>query len=490
MFARLLFGLLLVFAGTLYAERLPVKTYTTADGLSGNRVYSILRDSRGFLWFATNEGLSRFDGLQFTNYGVEQGLPRRTVSELMEARNGDLWFATIAGLSRFLPSASTASGRRFPVIVPEGGLREPEVEAIFQDRAGVIWCGTRHGLFQFAPIKNQLQPVDVGLPREGYDDPLVTSFAGDGHGGLWIGSGSGLYHRSPGAHAERYTAKHGLPHNVVTGLLRDASGRLWAGTHYGLCRIVADPNPARTVVEHIYTERDGLKGDWIHALFESFDGKLWIGTDRGLSEMRFDPQDRRPLIRSYGSAQGLTDAGVQSIVEDAEHNLWIRTEEGGAIKIAHNGFTTYSEADGLHAPRIAEITEDRGGQLCAIGWTPSQVWIQRFDGTRFSAVAPNFGRQLELGWGWYQIATRTGKETGGSQPQRRFIVFRRSSDWRGSAIRLRRSMERVTGSTKCSVFLRTRAAASGRPRALRLDTWSTGGSVLKDLSGAIRKLPR
>src|SRR5512143_4308285 len=48
------------------AERLPIKTYTTADGLAQNAVNQIVRDSRGFLWFCTNEGLSRFDGYTFT----------------------------------------------------------------------------------------------------------------------------------------------------------------------------------------------------------------------------------------------------------------------------------------------------------------------------------------------------------------------------------------------------------------------------------------
>jgi streptogramin lyase len=51
------------------AERLPVKIYTTADGLGHNSVNRIVRDSRGFLWFCTLEGLSRFDGYSFTTYG-------------------------------------------------------------------------------------------------------------------------------------------------------------------------------------------------------------------------------------------------------------------------------------------------------------------------------------------------------------------------------------------------------------------------------------
>ena len=58
-----------------HSERLPVRVYSTADGLPSNQTTCVKRDSRGFLWFCTVEGLSRFDGYTFTNYGVDQGLP-------------------------------------------------------------------------------------------------------------------------------------------------------------------------------------------------------------------------------------------------------------------------------------------------------------------------------------------------------------------------------------------------------------------------------
>ena len=66
---------LLLAPSLLDASRLPIKTYTTADGLARDYITCIEQDSRGFLWFCTAEGLSRFDGYQFTNYRVEQGLP-------------------------------------------------------------------------------------------------------------------------------------------------------------------------------------------------------------------------------------------------------------------------------------------------------------------------------------------------------------------------------------------------------------------------------
>ena len=96
------------------AERLPIRAYTTADGLAHNEVNTIVRDSRGFMWFATGDGLSRFDGYTFTNYSVEQGLPHRRVTDLLETRSGELWVATFGGLVRFRPDHTPM----FTTIVP------------------------------------------------------------------------------------------------------------------------------------------------------------------------------------------------------------------------------------------------------------------------------------------------------------------------------------------------------------------------------------
>ena len=99
----------LLFPCYVNAERLPIKPYTVADGLPNNVINKIVRDSRGFLWFCTSEGLSRFDGYSFTNFGVDQGLPHSTVNDFLETRSGELWVATNGGLVLFNPKGEPAS---------------------------------------------------------------------------------------------------------------------------------------------------------------------------------------------------------------------------------------------------------------------------------------------------------------------------------------------------------------------------------------------
>src|SRR5260370_7772789 len=109
--------------GLLLAARLHVKTYTTADGLPKDQINRIVQDSRGFMWFATSDGLARFDGYQFTSYGVEQGLPHRSVNDLLESRDGVLWVATSGGLCRFNPAPDPP--QPFTAFLPHTDRRHP-----------------------------------------------------------------------------------------------------------------------------------------------------------------------------------------------------------------------------------------------------------------------------------------------------------------------------------------------------------------------------
>src|SRR5271154_4584874 len=84
----------------LKSDLLPIRTYTIADGLAADSVYGIVADSRGFLWFSTSEGLSRFDGYRFVTYGVAEGQPHGLVTALIETRSGDHWIGTPRGVSR------------------------------------------------------------------------------------------------------------------------------------------------------------------------------------------------------------------------------------------------------------------------------------------------------------------------------------------------------------------------------------------------------
>ena len=177
-------GLLLALSpGAAQAERLPIKAYTVADGLAHNSVNKIVRDSRGFLWFCTAEGLSRFDGYAFANYGTNEGLPHAVVNDFLETRGGEIWLATNGGLVRFdpkgrpsrieetQPANAQANALMFTVVIPEDKDRFARaVNALLEGRDGTIWVGTLKGLHRLERIGSYaLHPVELGMPGEWQD---------------------------------------------------------------------------------------------------------------------------------------------------------------------------------------------------------------------------------------------------------------------------------------------------------------------------------
>ena len=393
---------LLLVCCTARAEQLPVKSYTTADGLARNIINRIVPDRRGFLWFATPEGLSQFDGYQFTNYGTAEGLPDAEVADLLVTRAGEYWVATRKGVARFEPQAAKSSRPRFTVYAPGDDAMERRVASLVEDKSGTIWCASYAGLYRLVRKGDGsvgFEFVDVGLSESALY-PRVVAMLADRSGALWVATVIGLLRRGPDGRLDRFTTRQGLPEDIVTALIEDRQERLWAGTTSGLCRL-----PAAGVAAQVFTERDGLASNQVTALLETSDGNLWVGTKGGVSEF----SGRRLL--AYTTAHGLSHPEVNALAEDLEGNLWVGGASGGAVKLARGGFVSYSEADGLHRMRIASIFEARSGELVVVSGAEDGWWIHRFDGKRFHATRPNLPRDAYYGWSWSQhvVEDRAGE---------------------------------------------------------------------------------
>jgi ligand-binding sensor domain-containing protein/signal transduction histidine kinase len=400
---------LLLGIGMAQAERLPVKTYTIADGLARDNINRIVRDSRGFLWFCTGEGLSRFDGYKFTNYGVDQGLPSRNIYDLLETRSGEYWIATASGICRFNPKGKPASAKSAGVSDAEQMFVAyfPEAERarwaldLYEDSGGMIWCATEGGLYRLEQLDHQwsLRFVDIGIQAASiYDDSIIVyTLVEDDRGALWIGSYSGLFRRWADGRVERYTTRNGLPQNTVLHLLKDHSGRLWASSS-GLCRLVSEPNPDDTIVDRRFTKKDGLVNESITSIFQSSDGKLWVGTTGGLNEL-VDEGRGGVTFHTYTTANGLSANGITALAEDRDGNLWAAVAGKGAAKISRSGFVTYTAADGIQSSTLYSIFKDLAGNLCLFGGKLENKVIEWFDGKRFHSVRPKVDSRLR-NWGW------------------------------------------------------------------------------------------
>ncbi len=439
---RALRGLVLVgtcllaefFASTpqISAQRLPLKSYTVAEGLPNNVINKIVRDSRGFLWFCTGEGLSRFDGYSFSNYGVDQGLPHAVVNDFLETSKGELWVATNAGLVLFNPrgeatarvvlaSQKSVPPPMFTVVVPEDDDRQARaVTVLYEGRGGTIWCGTMKHLYRLERQENRfkLLSVDMGTADGHPNEVFVYDLLEDPSGSLWVAAANGLFRRRPDGRIEHYTKRDGLPDDVIHDLLEDHQGRLWAATRLGgFFRFVADDTRGPVVAE-VYNKQKGLPTDWVFQLFETSDHRFWIATNVGVVAFFPEGDEHGQRFRVYTKRHGLSFQEVTALNEDSGGNLWLGTNTAGAMKLARDGFVTYGEQDGVDS--VGAIFADRAGGVCFRGYVLGDkhasifdggkvdllhsgeitYWqtLGRYDGQRFTWFVPNVLKGKYFGW--------------------------------------------------------------------------------------------
>ena len=295
--------MLLGFAGSAHAERLPIKAYTVESGLAHNRVKRIVQDSHAFLWFCTAAGLSRFDGYQFTNYTTENGLPALSINDLVEGEDGVYWIATNSdGVIRFdlraaVPSNDEAS-TRFTVYSVSGEPVTNRVNVLYRDVGGRLWAGTDGGLFRMHETEGArtFEPIVLGIPGRPELQVQVWTIVEDRARNLWIGTKFGLLRRTPDGRMTHYSVMPASEDDRVAALIVDANDTLWIGHRAGLFHF--DPRSERSAVRRRkqlhaplaagtrrYTTADGLENDAVMSLHQSSDGHLWLRTfGRSLTE--------------------------------------------------------------------------------------------------------------------------------------------------------------------------------------------------------------
>jgi signal transduction histidine kinase/ligand-binding sensor domain-containing protein len=380
-----------------HGERLPLRQYARPDGLPHERVKRIVADSRGFIWFATPDGLGRFDGNRFVTWRRGDGLPHDSINDILETRDGIYWFATNGGgVARLDPPdapRTDGAGSRFVTATIGGTGASQRVNTLFEDRDGTIWAGSDDGLFRrAAPAKGdesagaaadpsmRFEPVVLGL--DGIDGQRlnVWCFAQDERGRLWIGTSAGLLVREIDGRFERLPINAGSGREDIWALRVDRSGRLWIG-HYQAIVVV---NPARADAQAIRSllagarpqpigdapalptedgqavryalSRDGAPVS-VRSILEDDDGTVWVAT-LGLGLISFE----RRGPRVWNETHGLSDARLLTLALDRNGNVWLGLLSRGAMRLARGGFTFFGEADGL-VGRVTRVFEDDGGSL-------------------------------------------------------------------------------------------------------------------------------
>jgi len=365
---------------------------TTADGLSEGRVWGITQDSHGFMWFATADGLNRYDGSDFQIYKQDpdstNGPGGTTFRVVYADQAGMIWAgsSTGHGLSRFDPTTEQWTVYLHDENDPQS-LSSNDIHALFEDSSGVLWVGTSGGgLNRLDGITDDGRAHFTRFQNEPDDAhslgaDTVVSIYEDRSGVLWVGTfGGGLNRldRETGTFV-RYQHDpedpHSLTNNQVFSIYEDRFGALWVGTYGGGLNRLDPETGSLARYQHDPEDPHSLSGITVTGIAEDRAGTLWIGTfDGGLNRYNRATDTFSSYHHDILDDRTLAGDSVASLFVDRTGILWIGTDGKAISKLdpVGQGFGLYGQvppgSNGLSNSDVRAIAEDRFGDVWVGTW--------------------------------------------------------------------------------------------------------------------------
>lgn len=347
------------------------------DGLSQSTVLSIRKDSRGFMWFGTRDGLNRYDGRTIKQYKNDPANPNSLISDdyiytIAEDRRQKLWIGTQKGLSYYSPRNNSFEQISYDM----AGKTNPSLFAILYilpARDGKVWFGTNDGLFYFE--SSESRDFKWFSKNDGLAGNEIYSIFEDAVGNIWVGTVTGLSKLVPSADKKKYTIKsyfsdkddpRSLSADFVRTIAEDNKGQIWLGLEKGGVNLYQSDTDQ---FKRYTTENSRLTNDIVRKIYVAKDGTIWIGTMDGLNVYspfidsfqlyRHDPDD----------SKSINDNSIKDIYEDNNGSIWIGTNFGGVNVVhkntlvfdvfKHNSYTNNSISGNL----ISVMAKDNRGNL-------------------------------------------------------------------------------------------------------------------------------
>jgi ligand-binding sensor domain-containing protein/signal transduction histidine kinase len=321
------------------------QTWRTENGLPQNSVHSIAQTRDGYLWFATEGGLARFDGLSFVVFDSENtpALRNNNIRALLEGNDGAFWIATADGLTRL-------QNGRFQAFTTRDGLPDNNVLSLSGDESGNLEVTTSEGIAVLENDRFVRRDAGPAILPPHLTKANVQAQLRDREGRLWMGTSDGLFLYKDGK-AQTIPLRPLLHSAHISALSEDRAGVIWLGTETGAARFVDGKMYPITSPESI---SQGL----ILSFFEDREGDMWVGTDSGgvtvLRDQRF---------RNFGRLEGLPEELTRCVFADTNGTLWAGTNGHGLRRFDGQRFSTFTTANGLSSDVILSIGSDSKNDL-------------------------------------------------------------------------------------------------------------------------------
>lgn len=415
--------LILLFAvSSIKSERLPLRTYTSADGLASSVIHHAFRDSQGFLWFSARGGVSRFDGYEFTSYLLDDEQSAPLVHFFLESHNGKyFWIATDGGLYRverhevaeIKPASETL--RKGVRRLNASKVSNQPFWTLFEDKEGNLLGGADSGMYLIKNDADQqiiLEEIVYSNSAKKENRMGVRNFAESKDGSLWSASDAGLLRRLPDGRWLTYEIPRVISiGNEAYSVLIDSKERVWITFRSGLFILYPEsieslanlpnltarllplkeqkteisgsielPSKSGEMIRLSFADADNKQSragqaviPFVEDIFQSTDDKIWIPTQKSLYLFEGNNYKR---LQDTDALPGTT----RRIVEDIQGNLWFGTFSG-LVKYTQSGLTTYNQRNELPEPNIHLIQETPDGDLLVVHgtWRVSRLTNEGFE---------------------------------------------------------------------------------------------------------------
>ncbi|WP_293712295.1 two-component regulator propeller domain-containing protein [uncultured Parabacteroides sp.] len=336
------------------------------EGISQLSVMDIYQDSKGYLWFATKNGLNRFNGKEYVIYrredGNDQSLSGNSITSITEDREGYLWVATNKGLNRI--DLNTDQIKRYTSTTD--GLTQGGVTKVYTDAAGDLWVEIRGSLNRYNREEDRFEQI---LLDDEFKGTTLSTIFEDSSGRYWIGTREkGVYlcdhNMNVISHFTRESKNMSLNNNDITCIYEDVYKQIWIGSKYGLNKIDLLNNDVLSFT----SENSGLSNNSVRCLIE-WQGKLLVGTFDGIFSVELK-SGQVVKVSGYDDVNhSLSHYSVYAFYVDRDHTLWVGTFAGGI-----NYLNKFTNRFVLHRPE--DELNIRTGIYGAITYeSPSDLWI-------------------------------------------------------------------------------------------------------------------
>lgn len=332
--------------------------YTVLDGLSNDHVFCIFKDSRGFIWIGTENGLNRFDGYNFKTYyhiaSEGQSLSNSNISSIYEDTYKNLWIGTSEGLNRYIPEFDN-----FERIKNKNCFHKDYdwIRSIYQDKHGTLWIGTsnlniynyeKHEITSFSKNSTSIRKNGIQLI------PFITE---DNKNNLWIYSDAKndflLYDPSKNMFLQTNEYhRNALNDSKAYSFFKDSEGSIWLGKSGGF--LVFDPIHKSFCNVHANKKGPALTFSTFsfYGLGEDSNNNMWLGSDNGIYLYNKKEENIIPITNKNELLDKQNIFRIQCMYKDKTGIMWV-----GSIS---NGLYVYDPAQVKFTNQIPVINNNQG----------------------------------------------------------------------------------------------------------------------------------